>query len=190
MRFTLKSRDGNNHQYDVAMHPAIEGMQVSAQLGSLGIPTLVVALGSALESQEMRAAVAQAFAKGGSSTDKSRGLDELMRIAGGFDFSTIGTEVRTALQDPRLATLVRAVLQHTTRDDVVLSGDVALNGAFTGNYMEMWKAVWEIVQVNGFFPELPSLQKPKKSPQRRAPKRKASGTPRTSPSIEEHGDTE
>ncbi len=161
--FTLKDRNGDEHEYIVMPHPATEGMALSAEVLGLLTPTLLSALGGALESDDLRTAVLGALGPGNGVSDRKKGVSDLLKMASGVDWSKVGDDVGSMFRSPRFVPLMRQLLKYTSRGDSngmrSLSNEADFEIAFAANYMEAYQAAWRVCVVNGFFPDLSGFQR-------------------------------
>ena len=181
--FNLTDADGGTHAYIVAEHPGGEGMAIAFELLSLGLPTVLRLAGAAMESDTFLATAVRAVSgtslQAGSEGDT---LAELRSMLSGIDFGQAAEDVRVALGSGQAPALVRRILSRTYRDGKPLSSDASFDLAYTRNYMELLKAVWQVARINRFFPELSmSASGSGGSPKKEPPQAGESAQPGASP---------
>ena len=145
-KFSLADTSGNPHDYTVQPHPAGEGTRlVLTLMGLAGEP-----LGRLLESE--LGGVAEKIKSGEVSLD-----DDVSELAKGIDFSAIARDLRMALAAVDGPQLFCDILKYTHRDGHPLAESGHYDAAYQQNYGELLKAVWRVVQVNGFLGFIGSL---------------------------------
>lgn len=157
--FTLHDARGKAHSYLVYEHPPDEGMPILYELLALGAPSLMALASAALKVGDLATLLAALRPAGPEDADGevSSGADdakELRALLDGLDLPALGHEIQRALSMGRAPQLTRKILSKALRDGQRLSGDGEFNVAFQANYVEMLRAVWEICQINRFFPQL------------------------------------
>jgi len=128
--FRLTDRDGTEHAYTLALHDAMAGAKLTAALTAAAAEPI--------------AALAP-LAEGG----LDRAWTEVLRD---LDPTSIGRAVRDAIASLDTDRVLPELFRHVLRDDKKLSDSGAFNAAYRGNYGELYRAAWEIVRANGFFP--------------------------------------
>ncbi len=122
--FSLEDAKGNAHPYETILLPAREGLPLSLSLmKALGEPLLALLDGAG---------------------DTAEGEDA------SFDLNALGPTL-VNLDPTLLSTLAESVLSNTMRDGKRLKG-IEFDKAYRGNYMELYKAVWEVVRLNRLIP--------------------------------------
>jgi hypothetical protein len=149
--FTLTGSDGEQHEYEVMPHPPSEGFGVVSRVAAALIDPLA---GTALS---VLVKVVPEALKGARTADGKVDIaaildnEELVNKIGALDFGNAGPALQRAIERFDLA-LVKAILQHTTRDGKALKGTLAFDTAYVQNYGELLAAVWEVCSYNRFFP--------------------------------------
>jgi len=134
--FKLEDHDGNEHVYDVALHPASEGSEIAIRLYTLaGDP--IAELISAFASNE----------------DLSED-DDATELIEDVDMSKVSSNLREALMSLDTTEFIREILSYTDRDGDNLGDKTTFDSAFRGNYGELWEAVFKVIRANGFLRSL------------------------------------
>lgn len=153
--FRLVDADGRPHAYEVTLHRASEGMPLMWEIAALvagplaGLLSLVGALLAA-----MRKAVNNAPLTVRGAIEDPNILDLVQTALGSADLTSLGRSLQLALAQPGNSALVMRLLAQTTRDGAALDSPVAFDDAYTANYLELARAVWEVVLANRFLPPL------------------------------------
>ena len=142
--FTLTDAEGNDHTYEVYLHPAQEGAKISTVLLSSAAKPITSLLQGLLETKEGLAAIAGALKGSGASGLASLDMSSLPLAQIGADLQEILAKVDT--------TIYPAILKNTLRDGKKLSQAAIYDAAYAGNYAEMYLALGRVIQINGFFP--------------------------------------
>ena len=131
--FTLLDADGQPHEYEVALHKATDGQPIMWELYALAAGPLSGAVGALAGSGKI--------------------ADVLDTDLSGLDFGAVGEGLsRSLLTMPKLTP---RILAGTFRDKKRLfegSDSSTFDAAYRGNYFELVRAVWEVVQANRFLP--------------------------------------
>lgn len=151
--FRLVDADGRPHAYEVTLHRASEGMPLMWEIAALvagplaGLLSLVAplisAVGGASGGRSLRAII-----------EDPAVLVMVTDSLKGADLTSLGRSLQLALAQPGNSSLVTRLLSQTTRDGVALDDPFAFDDAYTANYMELARAVWEVVLANRFLPPL------------------------------------
>lgn len=132
---SIKDRFGDEHAYEIRPLPASKSLDLAVKI-------------LAVISQPGIALIGQLAGDGGAENV------DLTQI----DLSSLGGNLDGALNniaaDP---SLIRRLFQGVTRDGKTVADDNGFNEAFTANFGEMYKALKEIIDTNGFIPFLGSL---------------------------------
>lgn len=138
--FELTDSQGETHDYRVSPHPSREGSTLMLQIGSLLSEPLLEAI---------RALVSR--------TERNQGLmdAEIEDLVGQLDLSKIGGSLRSSLAELDADTL-HSFFRHTTRDGKDLGNGSIYDAAYKGNWGEWVRALWQIIQANGFIAFLPT----------------------------------
>lgn len=140
--FELNDGQGQAHRYTCALHPpSRDGVALALDLAALGL--------------EPVARLAQGVLKDAKVESVQALLDD-KTLFERLDLAKVGADLRAALLMPQAATLPRRLLSNTTRDGKDLGTDFAFDEAYAGNYLELAKALWEVVRANRFLP-LPGI---------------------------------
>lgn len=143
--FSAKDREGVAHAYVVELHPASEGQAVMWQLVALIAPTLLTGLKGLLPLLDTFRGQ-----KLSSLLDDPQALEQAKSALATTDMAGIGAEIQKALSGSP-AKLVAEILSKTTRDGKHISNKLAFDSAYTGNYSELRRAVWEVTVANHFL---------------------------------------
>lgn len=171
--FILLDSRGNAHRYDVTLHRGSEGQMLALRLSALLLEPLAEAVGPVvLGSLE---GVMQAVEGGDNAGKKVLAaiLDDPAILAS-IDASAVGRAAASSLRAIDEASIFN-LLRYTNRDGEPLidgrSGrpTVTYDTAYAGNYMELGRALWQVAQVNGFFPALGTSGGASKKASSRAP---------------------
>lgn len=143
--FTLTSAQGTSHTYMMQPHRGSEGAPLAVRLSALVVDPLVTGLGSIL---------LEGLAGGFSPSQMVIDADTVARL----NMAQISAGVRGALLGIK-PDLMCAVLKYTNRDGKPLVSPegkptMAYDGAYSCNYLELARALWEVARFNGFFPGL------------------------------------
>lgn len=138
--FNLIDAKGKPHTYLVQPHPAGEGTRLVLQVMGMAAEPL----GRLLEGK--LADLIERFASGALDMD-AKVADELKDVA----WSAVAGDLRRVLADVDGTKLIRDVLRYTTRDGQRLADDGAYDFAYQQNYLELLKAVAQVIQINGFL---------------------------------------
>jgi hypothetical protein len=142
--FACTDYAGEPHQYRCAPFLAEEGLGIFFRLSTLGAEPLLSAVGSLFGKADSLEALKSRL---GSGADLGAFLD----LLDGLDFSAVGRGLRATLASPDSPALLRDLVKGCLRDGKPLSDRTNFNEAFTGNYLELLKAAWEVVLLNRFF---------------------------------------
>jgi hypothetical protein len=111
----------------------------------------LLALGAEPFASVVQSALAVEDVFAGAKIDEVLDID-LEALVGRIEWSKVGGDVKRSILSMPMSTLVRDVLRYTWRDGRELSNDVHFNGAYSRNYLELGRAVWEVSTANRFFP--------------------------------------
>lgn len=136
--FTLTDADGNVHEYSTMRHGASQGLKVVLWLTSL--------------SGETMGRVAQSFLNGQQGSLAELIDTDMAKLAAMFDWAAIGKDVATAAGNATSPALIHELLRHTSRGQKQLANPLHFDQAYQANYVEMGRAVWEVLRVNRFLP--------------------------------------
>ena len=150
--FRLTDAEGVAHAYEVTLHRATLGMPIMWELAALVAGPLAGLL-------SLAGPLLEAMNGAGGSTKSVRAIIEdpnilsvVQATLGAADLTAIGRSLQAALAQPSNSGLVLRILSQTERDGVALDSPVAFDAAYTGNYFELLRAVWEVVITNRFLP--------------------------------------
>lgn len=130
--FILVDHEGEEHEYRVDVHPSREGSKLMLALAATATePVLQTIRMYASEAEDGKA---------------PQGLGDIVKHP---KFSELGVALRSALLelDPEMLELL---FRYTYRDGKRLASVAEYDRAYAGNWGEWTKALWKIVQVNGF----------------------------------------
>ena len=148
--FTLEDADGKPHRYEVQPHPPTEGTNIMLALIAFGAEPFAAVVSSAFAVED--------FFAGGATLGDALDLD-VEGLVGKLDWSRVGADLKKSILSMPLGSMIRDILARTWRDGSPLSNDVHYNAAYTRNYLEQMRAVWEVANVNRFFPQLSTSEK-------------------------------
>lgn len=135
--FTLTDADGDEHEYWVTPHDPHEGTRIAVTISS----ALTGPLGQLLDS-----------AAGELLTGESDFQDmEVESILEGVEFDRVAAALSDSLDEDKVPALIKKILRQTYRDEQPLSGDTVFADAYRQNYLELYRAAWEVIRFNGFF---------------------------------------
>lgn len=138
--FVLKDQKGAEHSYSVQPHPASEGTRlVLTLMGLAGEP-----LGRLFQSKA--ADLITQFQAGEISLDADLG-----GLLQSVPWPAIAKDVRNAIACLDGQGLFSDILKYTMRDGKPLSQGIVFDIAYQQNYIELLRAVWKVVEVNGFL---------------------------------------
>lgn len=140
--FTLTDRDENDHEYRCTEHPTDEGFDLQLELAEIlaTLPSVVLSVLEALE---------------GVKPSDDDDDDSKAAPSDPLAVSKALREVPRAIVRAGGSKLVIKILKHTERQEgaegtsfVKLTAAIARDNAYAGNYGELYKALWEIMQAN------------------------------------------
>lgn len=133
----IHDREGNLHEYKIYPQKPTDVLPDVLQLLAMGAEPLARLIQIYLDAEEV---------------DET----QLDQFAAQLDWSKLGQDVRSALQtlDPAIA---RRLFRGVLRDGADLSVDKVYDAAYQANWSEYFKALWAIIQANGFFDFAASL---------------------------------
>lgn len=151
--FRLPDADGRPHAYEVMLHRGSEGLPLMLEIAALVAGPLagLLSLASPLIAAMKSAADGAPISVRGAIADP-KVLDIVQAALAGADLAALGKSLQLALAQPGNAGLVKRLLAQTTRDGIALDDPSAFDDAFTANYIELARAVWEVVLANRFLP--------------------------------------
>ncbi len=133
------------HVYTVTQHPPTEGYDIVVRLLAAVSDPLASTLGPAVQG------VLEALDGTTSVLDIDTGA--VASAIDSIDWGVAGPALQRAIPHLSLP-MVRKILRYTWRGELNLADDSAFDAAFARNYGELFKAVYEVVRFNGFFPLL------------------------------------
>lgn len=157
--FEIVGSDGETHRYACAPHPPSEGMDILWILMALGGEPLArlaqSVLADALQGVGETSDPPATAAPDGTLTPSvgmSRVMDsiDLEKV----DFTAAAKDLRLSMASLPMTDLVHKLIRYTTRDGKPLKSDLNFRQAYTANYMEMMQAVWRVIAINGFLPQV------------------------------------
>lgn len=152
VHFTLTDADGTAHEYTVVPHPGTSGRRIVMKLAGMAAPALGEAAKALAAGMAEAAATDAAVEAQAGPAAIGKLLDtEIGKVLGSVDFGRIGEHIAQAAGefDDRL---FAELFSLTSRGGVPLDKSAAFDAAYTANYVEMFKAVGKIIQINRFFP--------------------------------------
>ena len=157
--FTINDNDGKPHEYVLALHPALRGLAISAQLMSIGVEPLATLADAAISGEKLSALLLDALGTP-EPGDKPMALSEqaealiedvdLVALLSDLDLPRVAVAVRSAISGVNLAALAPEILSECQRDGITLK-PAAIDLAYAGNYVELLTACWRVIQVNRFL---------------------------------------
>ena len=133
--FSLTDSTGQTHTYETFPHGALEGLKVLNYLIAAGAEPLAKLVTSTLGPDMSLASLVTGDVP----------LSSL-------DLTQMGTALKNVVGDHFLD-VATDVMRHTTRDGQALT-QMTMDVAYRQNYVEFYRALWEIIRVNRFFPGL------------------------------------
>lgn len=151
VRFHLKDRNGELHEYEVGYHTPSEGTRLA-----LTILSCLAEPGARLIQEVLpRIDKIQDLGLSGD-MDVSEAIPAVVKALDGLDIAAVGVDVAQVLRNLEPA-LVKACFSKTKRDGKYLAQDQNYDEAYAGNWGELYKALMRIVRVNDFVPFLSTL---------------------------------
>ena len=159
--FNLTDRAGIAHEYVVALHPALQGLAITAELMTIGAEPLAKLADSALTGARLSALLAEALEgqDGDDSAPKpgitsqlealTEGVD-LLELLGDLDLPGTAAAFRSAVDGRDIAAMAPRILAHTCRGSDTLTPDV-IDRVYAGNYGELLQACWYVIAANRFL---------------------------------------
>jgi hypothetical protein len=141
--FTVEDANGEKHRYVGSLHkPTTDGIQISLQLAGLGLQPLIAGVKGILKE---------------SGGDIEKLIDsDVSTLLEKLDVDTVLEKLQPALLSDQLPGLPHRLMKEWTRDAKDLSNEIVFNECYRGNYLELIKAMIEVIKVNRFLP-LPSI---------------------------------
>tara|TARA_R110000824_G_scaffold30668_7_gene100633 strand:+ start:7367 stop:7864 length:498 start_codon:yes stop_codon:yes gene_type:complete len=140
-RFELLDHDGTPHEYIVQRHGLDDGLRI--------ISALVVVGGQPLGTL-LQGGIGKMIAEGGTLGEH---LDkDIGQLLSGVDFADVGRDLSLAVARSDMPGLMKLLLQHTHRGGLPMRDPIARDAAYQGNYAEMFRIVWRVIQANNFLP--------------------------------------
>lgn len=133
--FELEGEDGEMHSYKVDLHPGSKGARLAIKLYSLAGEPIGELIQTYMKVENI-------------DLDSENGAQRLLSEV---DFSDVAKHVRAALTKLDTDELIDDVFCYTRRDGQDLSKRTYFDQAYRGNYGELFRAAWKIVQANGFL---------------------------------------
>ncbi|MEL6349400.1 MAG: hypothetical protein AAFV53_40230 [Myxococcota bacterium] len=155
--FTLHDRNGDPHDYEVTLHPPMEGLIISQQLASLGLEPITQAIEGVLPH------LARGFMAAQEAANKA-GRDTISMMDFAVDPEALVWDLRVGRVGEQLSAairrldvgLVQKILAKTTRDGRPMGSSRRINSdfddAYRGNYTELFVACGRVIAINGFLP--------------------------------------
>ncbi|RAL23053.1 hypothetical protein DL240_09205 [Lujinxingia litoralis] len=140
---TIVDAKGTPHSYHIQPHPAGEGTRLVLQVMSLAAEPL----GRLLESK--LADMMNRFAEGEFGADTE--LSSLGAELGDIEWHAIAGDLRRVIAEVDGTRLIRDLLKYTRRDGKALGEQGNYDLAYQQNYLEMLKAVVQVIRINGFL---------------------------------------
>lgn len=137
--FRLEDVDGEEHVYDVALHPGSEGQAVATKL-------------AALLSQPLAEAI-QAFAD----REDLSADDEAVELLEELDTAEVASHLKATLLELDSWSFFQEIFAYTDRDGEKLSTQTTFDEAYRGNYGELVEAAWKVIEANRFLHSLGTL---------------------------------
>jgi len=142
--FEVEDYSGKIHKYRFELHPPTnDGIALSLELMALGGTPLLGAI------KEV-ASVTVAKKKKGEKFSIADALDL------NLDIGSIGENLQRSLLSPQAGSIPQRLMKHAARDGQPLDNPFNFDQAFAGNYLELGKAMYEVIIANRFLP-LPSI---------------------------------
>lgn len=153
IEFQLVDTNGDAHEYTCTPHKAGDGTRLCLRvLGMAGEPIGRIASSNLSELIELFAGLdldpnaedAELESAFDGFASKVEGLD--------LDLGAIIRDLQAAIADAGDDQFFRSVLKHTYRDGKPVAKNLVFDQAYQANYMELFQAVWKVIQANGFLP--------------------------------------
>lgn len=139
----LADARGTSHEYLITPHKGTEGVKLCRRvLGMAGAPIGRLMSGSLGD-------IVDAVQEGELSLDSDAG--ELVALLEGVDVAQIVQDLQLAIGEAGDDLFFRSLFRHTHRDGKLLADPANFDAAFQANYLELFKAAWEVIRVNGFL---------------------------------------
>lgn len=140
--YKLLDNEGNEHTYVTVAHAPMKGVKLIAQMGAIVGEPVLAALGSFLASgQELDGFL-----------DSEAGFEALRAL----DMDAASAKIANYLMTGDHSGMICDILSETSRDgDPLVSRGKetpAFDAAYRMNYMELGKALREVIQRNDFLP--------------------------------------
>ena len=161
--FTLVDSQKNPHEYTVTPHPTSEGSMIVARLiGMAGGPIARLASSNLDVLIELIPELIAEFQERERSDDPITDAEFLAVVQSKLgDLSDLDLDLQQILSDVLAAIFeaggdefIQSLLKRTYRDGKSLGESHVYDTAYQANYAELFKAVWEVIKVNGFLPSL------------------------------------
>ena len=125
IKFTLKDRQKNPHNYESMMLPAAESLPIAQEIMALGSAPLVRLVGQQINGGEP-------------------------------DWAGIAEDLPAVLRSLK-PEMITKILSNTFRDGKDLGHGPTFDAAYSGNWGELYQAIWKVVDANGFLDFFDSL---------------------------------
>jgi len=151
-KFVCNDSTGVGHNYACNPHLATEGISIISRLMQLGGPAIanvIQGIYSGLDKSKLTldTEVSLGALSKGIDWDSLKIGDAVQQFVNGLGSTVDGAD------------LLKDILSQTTRDGKPLSGPqgASFDLAYRCNYVELGKAVWEVIRYNGFLPGVATL---------------------------------
>ena len=132
LTFELEDADGQGHVYTYLPHNPTDGERIMYTLAAAG-------------AEPIAAAVIGIFASGS-------GLDASAEtLADAMDWQKLARAIRSTIGRTNMVQLRKDLMATTLRDGQQLKDPAVFNAAYSRNYMEMGRALFEIIKAGRFF---------------------------------------
>ncbi len=158
--FTLVDADGAEHAYSVRPHPPGEGEAIMWSLVQLGAEPLGRLASLALRGLQLEQLIQMAQAGDSREDGKPRGMMSVLVENGdsiveglkeSLDLAKVGADIAKSIGALPMLALSRSILSLTERDGKPLNNKLIYDGAYTRNYGELRRALWEVIKINRFL---------------------------------------
>jgi hypothetical protein len=139
-RLTLKDADGQPHEYVLLRHDAEKGLEICFVLLGHAAGAIVPLMEPLLSGEVSIGAILS-----GNDAAAEKAFE-------GVDLSKAAAEIKGLLLDPKSVGLVKDLVSETSRDGKPLRIPANFAEAYRGNYFELLRLLWKVIEYNRFFP--------------------------------------
>jgi len=139
IEFSLPDGDGVAHRYVLVPHGATDGERIVWQLVAFGAEPLA------------RLAQALFLLEGATLRSMMDDPTALKRMGERLDTSALGGDLKRSITTMPMAEIRAALVSRCTRDGKQLSNPAHYDAAFSRNYGELGRLLWEVIKANRFL---------------------------------------